>query len=82
MAQHRLPIAQNLSRKNFRSSRRSRAVGDLYAIHTTEESEPIIRLVNQFIETAYNMGASDIHIEPWENEVVVRYRSTAICDHE
>ena len=40
----------------------------------SEESEPIIRLVNQFIETAYNMGASDIHIEPWEKEVVVRYR--------
>jgi type IV pilus assembly protein PilB len=40
----------------------------------TEESEPIIRLVNQFIETAYTMGASDIHIEPWEKEVVVRYR--------
>ena len=40
----------------------------------SEASEPIIRLVNQFIETAYNMGASDIHIEPWENEVVVRYR--------
>ncbi|HSP06991.1 MAG TPA: ATPase, T2SS/T4P/T4SS family [Acidobacteriota bacterium] len=40
----------------------------------SEESEPIIRLVNQFIETAYNMGASDVHIEPWEKEVVVRYR--------
>lgn len=40
----------------------------------SEASEPIIRLVNQFIETAYNMGASDVHIEPWEKEVVVRYR--------
>lgn len=40
----------------------------------SEASEPIIRLVNQFIETAYNMGASDVHIEPWEREVVVRYR--------
>jgi type IV pilus assembly protein PilB len=39
-----------------------------------EESEPIIRLVNQFIENAYTSGSSDIHIEPWENEVVVRYR--------
>ena len=40
----------------------------------SEESEPIIRLVNQFIENAYTSGSSDIHIEPWENEVVVRYR--------
>jgi type IV pilus assembly protein PilB len=41
---------------------------------STEESEPIILLTNQLIEHAYTMGASDIHIEPWENEVVIRYR--------
>ena len=39
-----------------------------------EESEPLIVLVNQIIENAYVMGASDIHIEPWENEIIVRYR--------
>jgi type IV pilus assembly protein PilB len=39
-----------------------------------EESEPLIVLVNQIIENAYVMGASDIHIEPWENEILVRYR--------
>ena len=39
-----------------------------------EESEPLILLVNQIIENAYTMGASDIHIEPWENEILVRYR--------
>jgi len=39
-----------------------------------EESEPVILLANQLIEDAYGMGASDIHIEPWENEVIVRYR--------
>lgn len=39
-----------------------------------EESEPLIVLVNQIIENAYIMGASDIHIEPWENEILVRYR--------
>ena len=39
-----------------------------------EESAPIIQLVNSLIETAYTLGASDIHIEPGEEEVVVRYR--------
>ncbi len=39
-----------------------------------EQSAPIIRLVNQLIENAYAMGASDIHIEPGENDVVIRYR--------
>ncbi len=43
-----------------------------------EKSAPIIRLVNQLIENAYAMAASDIHIEPGENDVVVRYRIDGI----
>ncbi|MFI5317898.1 MAG: ATPase, T2SS/T4P/T4SS family, partial [Myxococcota bacterium] len=43
-----------------------------------EQSAPIIRLVNQLIENAYAMGASDIHVEPGENDVVVRYRVDGI----
>ncbi|RME87732.1 MAG: response regulator, partial [Planctomycetota bacterium] len=39
-----------------------------------EEAEPLILLINQIIEEAYELGASDIHIEPWEKEVVLRYR--------
>ena len=41
---------------------------------STEESEPLILLVNQLIESAYLSGASDIHIEPWEHEILVRNR--------
>lgn len=40
----------------------------------TEESEPIILLVNKLIDDAYQQRASDIHIEPREREIVVRYR--------
>jgi type IV pilus assembly protein PilB len=39
-----------------------------------EDSAPIIQLINSLIESAYAQGASDIHIEPAEEEVVVRYR--------
>jgi type IV pilus assembly protein PilB len=41
---------------------------------TNEESAPIILLANRIIEEAYFAGASDIHLEPWEKEMVVRYR--------
>jgi type IV pilus assembly protein PilB len=41
---------------------------------SSEESAPIIMLVNKIIAEACEMRASDIHIEPWEREVVVRYR--------
>lgn len=43
-------------------------------VDPTEESEPLILLVNQLIESAYLSGASDIHIEPWEHEILVRNR--------
>ena len=35
---------------------------------------PVIRLVNLLITQAVEAGASDIHIEPMENELRVRYR--------
>ncbi len=39
---------------------------------------PIIRLVNLFITRAVEGRASDIHIEPYENEIKVRYRIDGI----
>ena len=38
------------------------------------DSAPIVRLVNSSIESAVSEGASDIHIEPLEKEVRVRFR--------
>jgi type IV pilus assembly protein PilB len=39
-----------------------------------EESAPIVKLVNLIITEAVNMRASDIHIEPFEDRVRIRYR--------
>ena len=44
-----------------------------------EESAPIIQLANRIIEDAYMCGASDIHIEPFENEARVRVRVDGLC---
>ncbi len=48
---------------------------------TDEESGPIIDLASRIIEEAYFVGTSDIHIEPQENDVVIRYRVDGVC-HE
>ncbi len=40
----------------------------------SEAAAPVILLVNKIIDDAIECGASDIHIEPWEREVVVRCR--------
>lgn len=42
--------------------------------HTGGEDAPIIRLVLQMLSEAFRVRASDIHIEPMETSVRVRYR--------
>src|SRR5581483_1945607 len=42
---------------------------------------PVIRLVNQLMSRALESRASDIHIEPFENQLKVRYRIDGIL-HE
>ena len=39
---------------------------------------PVIRLVNQMISQSVKAGASDIHIEPFQDELKVRYRIDGI----
>lgn len=39
-----------------------------------DESSPVVRLVNQIIQNAVVQQASDIHIEPQEGRVLVRFR--------
>jgi type IV pilus assembly protein PilB len=43
-----------------------------------ENSAPIVKLSNRIIEDAYVKGTSDIHIEPQEHKVRVRYRIDGI----
>jgi type II secretory ATPase GspE/PulE/Tfp pilus assembly ATPase PilB-like protein len=45
----------------------------------SEESAPIIQLANRIVEDAYISGASDIHIEPQEKDLYVRYRVDGVC---
>jgi general secretion pathway protein E len=44
----------------------------------TSDEAPIIRFVNGLLTQAYRQRASDIHIEPFEAEVIVRYRVDGI----
>jgi len=45
------------------------------------QQAPIIRLVQQIIQDAVNERASDIHIEPFEDRVRLRFRIDGVC-HE
>lgn len=51
-------------------------------VDVTEASAPIVQLANRIIEDAYYLGTSDIHIEPWEKEIIVRYRVDGVCQEK
>ncbi|MEZ6187787.1 MAG: ATPase, T2SS/T4P/T4SS family [Planctomycetota bacterium] len=44
-----------------------------------EDDAPIVRLVNQIIAEGVRKGASDIHIEPMEKRIRLRYRIDGRC---
>jgi type IV pilus assembly protein PilB len=44
------------------------------------EDLPVVRIVDTLLRHAIIQGASDIHIEPMENEVLVRYRIDGILN--
>jgi type IV pilus assembly protein PilB len=51
-----------------------RNMGDASQEDITDEASPIVKLVNQILTSAITQKASDIHIDPHETKVVVRYR--------
>jgi type IV pilus assembly protein PilB len=58
------------------------AGGETGEEEVTEESGPIIQLASRIIEDAYFAGTSDIHVEPQEHDVVVRYRIDGVCSEK
>ncbi len=57
---------------------------DINVLELEKESEdaPVIRLVNVILLSAIRKGASDIHIEPYEKRLRVRYRVDGVLQEE
>ncbi len=51
---------------------------DASALEKAAEEAPIIKLVNLILTDSVKRGASDIHVEPYENEMRVRFRIDGI----
>lgn len=47
---------------------------DVEELSLMVDDAPIVRLVDNMIEQAVNEGASDIHVEPREESLIIRYR--------
>ncbi|NOY87553.1 MAG: type IV-A pilus assembly ATPase PilB [Deltaproteobacteria bacterium] len=48
-------------------------------ILTGEVDAPIVKLVNGFLIKAYKMKVSDVHVEPYEKVMRIRYRLDGVC---
>jgi general secretion pathway protein E len=68
-------IVENLTDDNNRSE------DDIEHLRDLASEAPVIRLVNLVIQRAVEQRASDIHVEPFENRLKVRYRIDGVL-HE
>ncbi len=48
--------------------------GEVVALHETSDDAPVIKLVNQIVAQAVEVGASDVHLAPEGRELRVRFR--------
>ncbi|REE66676.1 type IV pilus assembly protein PilB [Paenibacillus taihuensis] len=48
----------------------------------TDEDSPVVRLVNQMIQQAVQLQVSDIHVDPGETNVAIRYRLDGVLRTE
>ncbi len=69
-----LDSLQNEALKSIEMEETQPASESITDISKSAEDAPIIRLANGILGLAIKRGASDIHVEPLENEVAVRFR--------
>src|SRR5690606_37818275 len=55
-------------------------VDDVEHLRDLASEAPVIRLVNLVIQRAVELRASDIHVEPFENRLKVRYRVDGVLE--
>lgn len=76
--QYRGNVTSELTKVLTTNDEEAEEVEEDFSEDDLAEDSPIAQTVNLIIEYAIKSGASDIHIEPRENHVVVRYRVDGI----
>lgn len=54
---------------------------ETYDLLETKEEVPLVRLLNLILSEAINEGASDIHFEPFEDDLRIRYRIDGVLQN-
>ena len=66
--------------ENRRRRGQPATMDDVEHLRDLASEAPVIRLVNLVIQRAVELRASDIHIEPFENRLKVRYRIDGVLE--
>jgi len=77
----RSAVGQLVGDVETRSDELSSLDADVQQLKDLASEAPVIRLVSLLITNALEVRASDIHIEPFENRLIVRYRIDGVL-HE
>ena len=85
----RSEIEQAIARHYGMNESVDELLGDMGDLEMKDEEEeardqdsPIVKLVNQIIQSAVLQKASDIHIDPQEKQVLIRYRVDGVLHNE
>jgi len=81
LKQYKKKIGQTFAQTIAENIEKSYALTDDPDLEKTAAALPIIAILNSALENAILMGASDVHFEPFEEQVLVRYRIDGIM-HE
>ena len=60
-----------LSKESSKALKNSR---ETFELNSDVNSAPVVKMVDYLFKNSVELNASDIHIEPFENEIVIRYR--------
>ena len=68
----------NQEDEQFSIDEDSNLTDDIERLRHLASETPIVRIVNRILQYAVDIGASDIHIEPFKDDLIVRYRVDGI----
>jgi type IV pilus assembly protein PilB len=73
-------VGSEEKQQNLEVVEEQRDIGDLATLEGEAQDAPVIRLVNLILVNGLEAGASDIHIEPYEKILRVRYRVDGVLE--
>lgn len=71
-------VEQDLPSSDDVSKNGAVSESDLQRLRDLATEAPVVQLINQTLAKAIDSGASDIHIECWEDRLVIRHRNDGV----